>query len=174
MLRINAKPIRTARTLRAAAAGAFLTISVLPASTAAHAGANGSCRLVKGSFSAASVPPSECASPVGLCTRGQLTGTLAGSSYELTMNTIEAVPEADLPTVSFFTGTSVINTKHGDVWVGIDTGALNAVAPPVVNSGRFSTLLTFTSGVEGFLWIHGTLDLSTGTVSGDYSGRVCR
>ena len=43
------------------------------------------CRPVEGLFMAQSPPQSECASPVGICTRGNLYGALSGS-YEMTMN----------------------------------------------------------------------------------------
>ena len=153
------------------AGAAFLLVS-LGGSTVVGADEGLECQQVQGNFSAVNVPPGQCDSPVGFCTEGQLTGNLKGS-YSLTMNTSAPTPEAEVPEVFFFTGVSEITTHMGDTLVGIDTGALNLSVPGELNSGKFSTLITFTEGALGHLWIRGTADLATGTVTGSYSGRVC-
>jgi hypothetical protein len=46
--------------------------------------------------------------------------------------------------------------------------------PPGTNeSGRFSTLLSFTDGGSGYLQIRGKLDLMTGNATGDFKGEIC-
>ena len=130
------------------------------------------CEEINGSFGAMSVPVPPCTSPVGLCTAGTLKGDLRGS-YELTVATSVPSGHPQTPTVQFFTGTSLVSLNNGQEWTGIDTGALNVAPPGVVGSGSFSTLLTFTDGVAGWLHIRGVLDLATGQVSGKYNGTVC-
>lgn len=133
---------------------------------------DGGCKKVHGKFTAQNLPPTECSSPVGFCTEGELQGNLKGT-YAFVMSAVVPVDELDAPTVTFFKGDSTVTTKTGHVLTGIDTGAINLEAPGLLNSGRFSTLLTFTDGGAGHLWIHGTADLVGGTVAGSYSGLVC-
>ena len=130
------------------------------------------CSEIKGSFGAMSVPVPPCLSPVGLCTLGSLKGDLRGS-YELVVATSVPTGNPATPTVLFFTGTSVVKLKNGSTWTGIDSGALNVAPPGLIGSGSFSTLLTFTDGVAGWLHIRGVLDLATGEVTGKYNGTVC-
>ena len=42
-----------------------------------------------------------------------------------------------------------------------------------MGSGTFATLLTLTDGAAGYLWIRGTLNLSTGEAEGKYRGEIC-
>jgi hypothetical protein len=133
---------------------------------------DGDCKPVLGTFTAANLPPSECASPVGFCTEGKLKGNFKGS-YSFVMSAVVPADEPDVPAVTFFKGVSTVVTNDGHEYTGIDTGAINLEAPGLLNSGRFSTLLTFTEGGAGHLWIHGTSDLVEGTVKGVYSGLVC-
>lgn len=130
------------------------------------------CEVVRGKFGAMSVPVPPCTSPVGICTHGTLKGKLKGS-YDLTMQTLQPSGHPDVPSVFFFTGESVVTRKNGDVFTGIDTGALNTAPPGVIGSGSFSTLLTITEGAAGWLHIRGVLDLSTGQVTGAYRGLIC-
>ncbi len=131
------------------------------------------CRNVRGNFSSVAVPPPACTSPVGLCTSGQLSGTLQGGTYAFTMNTLNAVPEPEAQFVAFFSGISTVTTRTGRVIRGVDTGAMNLMPPGTKGSGEFSTLLSFTEGGTGFLHIRGTLDLATGSATGDYQGELC-
>jgi hypothetical protein len=131
------------------------------------------CRKVRGTFASVPVAPPTCTSAVGICTSGELTGTLRGATYFFTMNTLGTVPDPDAQFVSFFTGLSAVTTRSGKVMHGVDTGAMNLMPPGTIGSGEFSTLLSFTEGGTGFLHIRGTLDLATGNVSGDYQGEIC-
>ena len=173
---MSARSKIAARSKLVALTGIFGSIGLLAGPSEAVAYGSGGtpdgCKHVIGMFKAQTVPPQECASPVGLCTEGRLYGNLK-RSYYLTMNPVMPTPEADVPDVFFFTGTSEVTTHKGEHLVGIDTGSVNLSPPPVLNSGKFSTLLSFTDGADGHLWIHGTLDLATGEVIGTYSGEVC-
>lgn len=130
------------------------------------------CSKVKGKFVAQNVPPGDCASPVGFCTEGTLSGKLKGT-YAFTMNAAIPSGDPDVPSVNFFSGTSVITTSEGTVLTAVDTGAINLAPPGTLNSGRLSTLLTITEGGAGHLWIHGTADLANGTVQGRFRGEIC-
>lgn len=131
------------------------------------------CSYVWGLFS--SVPATDCTSPVGICTDGRLYGWLNGD-YDFVMAQMVAPNDDSVPTVTFFTGSSLITTKHG-MLVGTDTGALD-LNP--IGDGAFSTLLTITDGTDhyegasGHLQIRGNLDFTTGAARGDYTGRICR
>lgn len=133
---------------------------------------NGQCKPVFGVFMSNAVPPPECQSAVGICTLGQLFGSLGGS-YEFTMNQLMPAGEQSVPFVNFFSGDSLITTKKGKVLRGVDTGSLNGLPPGMQGSGKFSTMLTFTEGGSGHLFIRGTLDLETGSAAGVFNGTVC-
>ncbi len=132
----------------------------------------GQCKPVFGVFMSNAVPPPACKSAVGICTLGHLFGSLGGS-YEFTMNQLLASGEADVPFVNFFSGQSKVTTNQGDVLLGVDTGSLNALPPGSASSGKFSTMITFTEGGSGHLFVRGTLDFQTGGAAGVYNGRVC-
>jgi hypothetical protein len=130
------------------------------------------CFPVRGRFE--SVPAANCTSPVGICTDGQLSGRLAGD-YDFVMAQMISPNDESVPTVSFFTGSSLITTRFG-MLVGTDTGALD-LNP--AGHGAFSTLLTVNDGTgrfegaRGYLQIRGNLDFATGAARGDYTGRIC-
>lgn len=134
---------------------------------------DGGCRDVKGKFEAANLPPDQCSSPVGFCTEGELGKGNFKAGYSFVMSDTFSAGEPDAPGVNFFQGESLVTLPNNTVLVGIDTGAINLDPPGTLNSGRFSTLLTFTEGAAGHLWIRGTADLVNGTVSGSFDGVVC-
>lgn len=134
---------------------------------------DGGCRDVKGKFEAANLPPDQCSSPVGFCTEGVLSKGNFKADYSFVMSDSFTAGEPDAPGVNFFQGESLVTLPNNTVLVGVDTGAINLDPPGTLNSGRFSTLLTFTDGAAGHLWIRGTADLVNGTVSGSFDGVVC-
>jgi hypothetical protein len=152
-------------------------IGLSPATSVAHGNGHGhhgdGCRDVRGSWTSVPVPVPPCTSAVGICTSGQLEGTLDGGTYAFTMNTLAPVPEPEAPFVAFFSGISTVTTRRGRVIRGVDTGAMNVSPPGFQDSGKFSTLLSFTEGGTGHLQIRGTLDFVTGTAKGDYRGEIC-
>ncbi|MCP4603493.1 MAG: hypothetical protein GY847_23745 [Proteobacteria bacterium] len=130
------------------------------------------CRPVRGIFVSESVLPPECQSPVGLCTKGKLYGSLWGD-YEMTANQLLPTGEPAVPYVNFFTGTSTVNTLRGKTIIGVDTGSMNGLPPGTPGSGEFSTLLTFVEGGFGYLHIKGKIDFITGKTRGKFSGMLC-
>ena len=128
------------------------------------------CKPVNGSF-LAQVQPT-CSGI--LCTAGRVWGGIQGD-YQFTMD--KAIPngEPEVPTISFFTGHSIISLKSGDQLFGTDTGTIDL--PP--GQGGFASLITFTggtgamTGATGQIRLRGVFDPVAGTTSGDYTGEVC-
>ena len=125
------------------------------------------CVNVSGPFSA--VPPASCASPVGICTHGRLTGGLS-ATYDFVADSQSVVfPTANL------TGHSVITLdKGGAVLQGQDTSALSLV------TGAFTTTVHIVGGTHqykkggGTIVAVGVFDFATGATRGTYTGTVCK
>jgi hypothetical protein len=130
------------------------------------------CKPLVGSFEAEVQPANTCPGP--LCTAGHVWGGIQGD-YRFTMDTIIANGEPEVPTISFFTGHSIISLKSGDELFGTDTGTIDL--PP--GHGGFASLITFTGGTgamanaTGQIRLRGEFDPVAGTTSGDYIGTVC-
>lgn len=130
------------------------------------------CKPVVGSFEADVQPANTCPGP--LCTAGHVWGGMQGD-YRFTMDKIIANGEPEVPTISFFTGHSVITLKNGDELFGTDTGTIDL--PP--GQGGFASLITFTGGTGGManatgqIRLRGQFDPVAGTTSGEYIGTVC-
>lgn len=130
------------------------------------------CKPLVGSFEAQVQPADTCAGV--LCTAGNVWGGIQGN-YRFTMD--KAIPngEPEVPTISFFTGHSIITLKSGDELFGTDTGTIDL--PP--GKGGFASLITFTGGTgamanaTGQIRLRGEFDPVAGTTSGDYIGTVC-
>lgn len=157
--------------LVAAVAGIAITVLV-PSQATAH---TDRCLPLVGRFDAVPAPPSECASPVGFCTRGNLTGTLRGT-YEFTMDSTGPA-DARVPGVNSFTGESVVTTRRGATLTGIDTGTIDL---DPARFGSFVSLITFQSGtghLDGFtqaqIALRGALDFASGQTEGNFRGRIC-
>lgn len=148
--------------------GGLMAFSLAALTTAAWAG----CRPVNGHSVTQVIPPPECGSPVGFCTRGKVIGGLQGG-LELTAASLVPAGDATILAVSFFTGQSVIQARNGDVLVGTDAGAIDLA------SGKATTLITWTGGTgqfdgaSGQIRVSADLDLATGTVVSDYRGELC-
>jgi hypothetical protein len=130
---------------------------------------------VTGRFEADPVPPPECTSPVGLCTRGTLSGALRGT-YEFVAQSFIPSGAPATPAITFYTGESAISTRRGAQLFGGDTGTIDL---DPTRSGAMSALLTFTggtgylTGATGQLHLAGNLDFATGKTSGTYHGELC-
>ena len=130
------------------------------------------CKPVVGSFEANVQPANTCPGP--LCTAGQVWGGIQGD-YRFTMDKIIANGEPEVPTISFFTGHSIITLKNGEELFGTDTGTIDL--PP--GQGGFASLITFTGGTGGMahatgqIRLRGEFDPIAGTTSGEYVGTVC-
>lgn len=146
--------------------------------TAMPAFAEPTCKPVVGHFEAQLVPPGtgHCPNqPTAFCTAGRVWGGLQGT-YEFVMTA--AMPSAALggvPTILFFTGTSVVNVKKGAQLIGTDTGSID----PPPGAGGFASLITLTggtgsmSGATGQIRLRGEFVAASGTTGGDYVGRLC-
>lgn len=130
------------------------------------------CKPLVGSFEAEVQPANTCPGP--LCTAGHVWGGIQGD-YRFTMHNIIPNGEPEVPTISFFTGHSVITLKSGDELFGTDTGTIGLPPGP----GGFASLITFTGGsgamtnATGQIRLRGEFDPIAGTTSGDYIGTVC-
>lgn len=130
------------------------------------------CKPLVGSFEAQVQPADTCPGP--LCTAGNVWGGVQGT-YRFTMDKITPNGEPEVPTISFFTGHSIITLKTGDQLFGTDTGTIDL--PP--GHGGFASLITFTGGTGAFanatgqIRLRGEFDPIAGTTSGDYVGTVC-
>ena len=131
------------------------------------------CKPLVGSFEAQVQPANACPGP--FCTAGNVWGGIQGI-YRFTMDKIIPNGEPEVPTISFFTGHSIITLKSGDQLFGTDTGTLDL--PP--GHGGFASLITFTGGTgamanaTGQIRLRGEFDATAGITSGDYIGTVCR
>ena len=130
------------------------------------------CKPLVGSFEAQVQPANTC--PGVLCTAGHVWGGIQGD-YRFTMDKIIPNGEPEVPTISFFTGHSIISLKSGDQLFRTDTGTIDL--PP--GHGGFASLITFTGGTgamanaTGQIRLRGEFDPVAGTTSGDYIGTVC-
>ncbi len=147
---------------------ACAALAALLAAPAARADAD--CRPVYGHFSSGPAPT--CDSPVGFCTAGRLIGGIQ-ASYSFSMTTEQPAPPPNPPGVVFYTGQSTVTLDRGGAILLSDAGAISFTL------GKMAALLTVTggtgaaAGATGYLQLHGSLDLATGTVTGDYVGEIC-
>ncbi len=158
--------MKRSRKINSAGLGAFL-IAVMAVPVAAQ-----QCKPLVGSFEADVQPANTCPGP--LCTAGRVWGGIQGN-YRFVMDKIIPNGEPEVPTISFFTGHSVITLKRGDELFGTDTGTIDL--PP--GHGGFASLITFTGGTgsmanaTGQIRLRGEFDPIAGTTSGEYIGMVC-
>ena len=144
-----------------------LTAATVAALALAGVAAAKECKPVSGTFSAENVFPPECASPVGFCTRGALTGDLdAGYAFtQLTANV--AFP------LLTFTGESTITRSHGGAQLlGSDTGTIDLAA------GTFTTIVNIVGGTKQYEGASGRI-VATGHLTptgteGTYTGEICK
>jgi len=135
----------------------------------ARVAADDGCSTFFGDFTA--VAPAACASPVGICTHGTLTGGFP-SAYDFVMDTL--VP-TQFPGVSAYTGHSLLTTATGTL-TGSDSGFLRVTSQ---SSASFVTVVRITggtgafTGATGVIVAPGKLDFITGSTVGTYSGGVC-
>ncbi len=130
------------------------------------------CKPVFGSFEADIQPAASCSGP--LCTAGRAWGGIQGD-YRFKMDKTIPNGETEVPTISFFTGHSIVTLKSGDQIFGTDTGTLDL--PP--GHGGFASLITLTggtgamTGATGQIRLRGEFDPLAGTTSGEYVGTLC-
>jgi hypothetical protein len=128
-------------------------------------------------FTSVTIPPPECTSPVGLCTRGQLRGDLDGT-YEFVADTLVPAADPSHPSRFFYTGHSTITPKRGRGQLfGEDHGFLDM--NPAGKSPFVTTVLIMSgtkrwTHVTGTIVAEGDLVLATGEATGSYTGALCR
>ncbi|MCA9490355.1 MAG: hypothetical protein KC621_10535 [Myxococcales bacterium] len=164
------------KAIRTGAAGLLVALS--SSSALAHDGRHGGhddhdeCVDLSGDFVSALVGGPGCASPVGMCTAGELTGDIEGV-YAFTMTSMIPVSDDPAETTFQFTGNSTITTADGVIY-GEDSGQLTF-------SGDFA-FMTFVRAVDGegcyddisgSLLATGNLDLITGLTSGGWEATFC-
>jgi hypothetical protein len=131
------------------------------------------CDDVEGPFSSVLVTAG-CASPVGICTHGLLTGDLE-ATYDFTMLTL--VPDPIDPTAEVYTGRSVITTKGGSQLFTNDTGVIHpgsVPAPFVTTANIVSGTGKFQNVCGGKIVASGKLNFATGQAVGTYTGEICQ
>lgn len=147
---------------------AALCLATLPDGVArAQAG----CKSFSGDFTA--VAPAACASPVGICTHGTLTGGFP-STYDFVADTLVST---GVPGEFAYTGHSIITTVHGAQVFGSDSGVLtflpNGTAPFVTTVQVVGGTRQY-EGATGQIVAPGVLNLATGGTVGTYSGTICK
>ena len=159
--------MKQSRKINSVVLAVFLTVMMLVPAAAQQ------CKPLVGSFEAEVQPANTCPGP--FCTAGRVWGGIQGE-YRFTMDKIIPNGEPEVPTISFFTGHSIISLKNGEQLFGTDTGTLDL--PP--GHGGFASLITFTGGTgemahaTGQIRLRGEFDAVSGTTSGDYIGTVCK
>lgn len=142
--------------------GGLVVFAIAALTTVAEAG----CKPVNGHSETQIVP---CPAP--LCTQGRVIGGLQGRLRLTATGLIPSGPTG-LPTVSFFTGQSLIEAKDGSVLVGTDTGTIDFA------TGKVATLITWIDGTGKFAGASGQIRVMAdvqpdGTVVSDYRGELC-
>jgi hypothetical protein len=134
------------------------------------------CKQVQGHLEERLVPPPDCTSPVGLCTIGQMFGTLKGEAH-FTASAVFPSADTSLTSVVFVIGDSLVV----DAQLGGKRGSLtvkNAAAFRTVGDGDLGDIQTIIGGTGDFagatdsLRISGTFVAATGGVS-RFEGTVC-
>jgi hypothetical protein len=132
------------------------------------------CRFFDGRSSAVAATP--CASPVGLCTHGQLSGDFVGQ-YDFVATTLQSANDPSDPTELVFTGHSVITTPGGTM-SSDDNGVIHIA--PGATTAPFATTILIVGGTGRFSGATGTFvdrgisDLTTGGNTGAYIAQICR
>ena len=155
--------------------GAVLMALLAAALASAGAAAAKECKAVAGDFTSALVPPPECRSATGLCTRGTLTGDLR-ATYDFAIATTQ--PDPSVSARLLYAGSSVITRTHGGAQLfGQDTGFMdtaNPLAVPFVTTVNIVGGTKQFSGAAGQIVASGTLNFVTGEAVGSYTGEICK
>jgi hypothetical protein len=132
------------------------------------------CRFFDGPFSSVLVSPSMCASPVGLCTHGQLRGDFP-AIYDFTFATLQPANDPSDPTEYVYTGHSVVTTSRGVIQTN-DSGVIHLVTSgpsPFVTTASIATGTERYVGATGVFVATGSLNMATGESVGTYVADVC-
>jgi len=134
------------------------------------------CKSDGGSFVSSLVPPPECDSPVGICTRGALDGKFPETYYFVMDYLIPAGDPAD-PTKFVYGGHSVITRDNGGATLyGHDTGVLHLEG----ELNPFVTTVNVVGGTKeyndatGQFVATGELNFVTGDAAGTFTSMICK
>jgi hypothetical protein len=132
-------------------------------------------KSVSGDFTSVAALPPECTSPVGICTRGTLTGDLR-ATYDFVMLSLVPAGDPTAPTKFVYTGQSVITRLQGGAQIfGVDTGVMDIADP---TAAPFMTTVNIAGGTKqydgaaGQIVAIGVLNLITGDAVGTYTGEI--
>jgi len=133
-------------------------------------GSTASAATIVGHFSSVVVTGPDCLSPIGLCTRGTLSGGLKGEFF---FTATSLVPTADSPAtgVVLYTGDILLTTKDGTLtckdtggFQTVGAGAVASVCAIVAGSGDLA-------GASGTIQFIGNFTFADGG-DGDYRASV--
>ncbi len=145
-----------------------LAVTVVAALALAGVAAAKDCKPISGAFVADSLTGPACASPVGFCTHGTLTGDLRASYDFVQLSTV-----FQPPALLTFTGASTIVRTHGGATLyGSDTGSIDLAA------GTFTTVVQIVGGTKQYEGAAGQI-VATGNLTptgtaGTYTGEICK
>src|SRR5262245_46045678 len=119
-------------------AATFILAVAMPAQSKNPAGLDSDGDLFRGHISAHLVTGPECTSPVGMCTKGRISGDIRGT-FVFTVTTL--TPTADTPVTGVvnYTGDVLIHTRRGDIFVK-DSGGINNAPGSTGDVGSVSTI----------------------------------
>lgn len=126
------------------------------------------CHAFYGPFTSVVVLPPGCASPVGLCTNGILTGEFP-ATYDFTALTQTTDPSD--PNVVTLTGKSVVTTSKGVIYTD-DVSVINFTTGEFVTKALVNRTNLRDAKSGGFI-AAGNLNLATGQAIGNYSAVLC-
>jgi hypothetical protein len=146
-------------------------VAVLALTLATRALAEPSCKQTTGKFTLQPLAPSACASPVGVCSRGTISGNLAGT---IAFTGTSLITTVDSPTtgVAVMTGDNRITTPDG-VLVTKD-----AIVLRNGGAGDFAEVITIMGGTgkwigaTGYINATGIFDFAHGG-TGTSTGEIC-
>lgn len=153
----------------AAAVSTVVAVAAVSVALLSPVGATPNSRPMHGNLTSQVTSGPGCASPIGLCATGEVTGSLNGPFEFVAYRLIPA----DRPDVFFMTGVSIIHDTHGDVRCE-DSAALNT-APG--SDGELVGLCEIAGGTgkwqgaSGYIQSAGTFSPVSGGAE-TYSGKI--
>ncbi len=162
---------RIIRRIAVSAAG-VLVVAGLANAAAGRADATGRVQTVSGAARFQLNPDPNCASPLGICTTGSISGDLRGMIAGTGLSFV-APADPSVPSVGTFVNRTVISTDAGDLTC-IEVGSANTAG-----DGEFVSLCEIVdaggrlAGTTGYLTFRGTFQANAGGVY-RYEGTLMR
>lgn len=157
------------------AASPIISTALIFASLFVGSTANAACKIVRGSLEERAVAPAECASPVGLCTTGNVFGKITGQ-FRFTASSIVNSVDTGTTGVVFVTGDSIFtNVTFGNKRGTITTKS--AAVYKTTGEGELSDIQIITGGTGGLVGATGTVQLLGNFINGSgtssFEGTIC-